>query len=173
MFKLLSLKGVLVLSTFVVLAAGVFILARSPVFLGISRPADQDYQGQLTSEIRGSDVNQNGIRDDVEAWIARQFPEGSRERKAYLQLAADYQSVLLTTNNTEKSVDSLRALSVSNGCFRYVLGSEADVRIVQFKAVVLDSDIRVRAWLKAYDRLKDFGIGADPIPSAASCRFRL
>ena len=153
--------------------AGVFTVARRGLFRGDSRPAPQDYQGQLTGEIRGLDVNQNGIRDDVETWIAQQFPEGSPERKAYLQLAADYQSVLLTTNNAERSIHSLRTLAVSIGCLRHVLRSDAAVQIAQFKAVVLDNDIRVRAWLKAYDRLKDFGIEAGSTPSASNCRFSM
>lgn len=173
MSKRPTVLAALVVVASLAVAAGVFILARSPVFFGESRTTTQDYQAQLTSEIRGLDADRNGIRDDVEEWIAAQFPEASPERKALLQLAADYQSVLLTTNNAEKSVESLQALSGSMGCLRYVLTSDAEVRIAQFKAVVLDSDIRVRAWLKAYDRLKDFGIGASSTPSASNCRFPL
>lgn len=168
-----GLFAALVVLASLAVAAGVFTVARRGLLPGDSRPAPQHYQDQLTSEIRGPDANRNGIRDDVETWIARQFPEGAPERKAYLQLAADYQSVLLTTSNAKESVHNLRTLAVSIGCLRYVLGSDAAVQIAQFKAVVLDSDIRVRAWLKAYDRLKDVGIEASSTPSASNCRFSM
>lgn len=166
-----ALFAALAVLTSIAVVAGVFTVARRGRMPGDARPAPPDYQGQLTAEIRGLDVNQNGIRDDVETWIARRFPTGSPEQLAYLQLAADYQRVLLTTNHVQSSVQSLRTLAGSIGCLRYVLGSDAAVQIAQFKAVVLDSDIRVRAWLKAYDRIKDFGVEASSTPSASNCRF--
>lgn len=130
----------------------------------------EDFEERLMREIRGVDRNHDGVRDDVEAWILDRFEDDAAGRQAFLQLAADYQRVLLTTGDPQASHSSLLELAGSLSCVRYVMKSDAEARIAQLKAVVLDSDIRVRVWLKAHDRLQKAGIGAESmIPSASSC----
>lgn len=140
---------------------------------GAPHDAGHDDLAQLISEIRGADQNQDGIRDDVEHWIVERYGEVSSHRKALLQLAADYQSVLLTAGDRQKSRNSLIRLSESLGCVRYELKSNAEEAIVRFKAVVLDTDVRVRVWLKAYERLKETGVAAESHPQASDCRFSI
>lgn len=129
-----------------------------------------DFGRQIASEIEGADLNRNGIRDDVEEWVREEFFEDAVERRAFLQLAGDYQRVLLTTSRVAESLRSLLQLSASLACVRQLQTSDAEVQIVRLKAVVLDTDVRVRAWLKAYDRLEDAGIDQAP-PPASDCGF--
>ncbi|MCC7241491.1 MAG: hypothetical protein IT180_06175 [Acidobacteria bacterium] len=149
-------------------------LARTSYWpLASEAPAEvqQDPMQQLWDEIRGADLNHNGVRDDVESWILERSEDGSADRRALLQLAADYQSVLTTTSNAKESQQSLLRLSDSRRCLERVAGAEAEPQIVHLKAVVLDTDVRVRAWLKAYDRLEKSGIGGGQTSSTSGCRF--
>jgi hypothetical protein len=133
-------------------------------------PAEPDIEAEIQRDVRGDDLDEDGIRDDVGQWVLDRFADDSRRQQAFLQLAADYQTVLITTGSLETSLGSLISLSQSLGCVRYVAGTDAEPLITQFKAVVLDRDVRVRAWLKAYDRWQDSGMGDVSAPSASSCR---
>jgi hypothetical protein len=170
--KRIMLRRLVGVSALMALVLVALVLTRSSArFQDGQRSASQDFQEQLTRDIGGADLNQNGIRDDVEEWIDKRFDDSARDRKAFLQLAVDYQRVLVTTGNAQASRSNVLRLSESLRCVRYVLGSGADEEIAQFKAIVLNSDLRVRAWLKAYERLTVSGVAADSSPSASSCRF--
>ena len=126
---------------------------------------------QYTADIAGADRDSNGIRDDVDAWLSTQFPQPDPLGAAVRQLAGDYQRALTTTASAEASLGSLVRLAESVGCLHHVAGPAANDVITQLKAVVLDSDIRVRAWLKAYERWQASGMAGLAAPSASTCRF--
>ncbi len=166
-------KGAL-LVVVTLIASALLVLAATrgaELFRHGTHNAAADFQEQLARDIRGADVNENGIRDDVEQWIDGRFTERPHDRQAFLQVAADYQSVLLTTGKPEASRRSLLRLSESLRCVRHLSGSGVDEEIARFKAVVLDTDLRVRAWLKASERMERSGIAAESNSSASSCRF--
>jgi hypothetical protein len=126
---------------------------------------------QFTTDIAGEDGDGNGIRDDVDAWMAGQFPGADPMASAVRQLATDYQGVLTTTAAAEASLANLVRLAESVGCVHHVAGLDANEVITQLKAVVLDSDIRVRAWLKAEERWQASGMAGMASSSATNCRF--
>ena len=164
----------LVVAAMIAVVAGALRLTGRPIPFVDARPAtDEDIEAQYARDIKGTDRDANGIRDDVEAWIDQQSAAGRPERNALLQVAANYQGVLQTTGNLQQSLAQLLRLSESMRCVRYVFQADADSQIVQLKAVVLDRDIRVRAWLKAYERFEQAGLGVDSTPSASACRFPL
>lgn len=55
------------------------------------------------TSIRGIDVNANGVRDDIEAVIARKYPQ-QEQRAAAMQDAAALQSALLTNPEDKAAV---------------------------------------------------------------------
>lgn len=136
-------------------------------------PADieADILAGISRDIRGIDSNADGVRDDIAAWIQERFVSDPVARLAFLQLAADYQQVLVSTGDLTASLSSLLRLSQSLNCVHAVGGQDATGHLLEFKALLLDSDVRVRAWLKAQQRWQEGGFGTDAAPSATDCRF--
>ena len=98
MSSIILFKRMSVIPALFALLLVALVLTRSSAgFRGGSQSATQNFQEQLAREIGGPDLNQNGIRDDVERWIDERFDRAAPDRQAFLQLATDYQRVLLTT----------------------------------------------------------------------------
>ena len=127
---------------------------------------------QFRVRIAGEDRDADGIRDDIGEWASDAFGDDSFRRQAVLQLAADYQSVLVTTASPEESKAALARLAESVACVQHVAGAGATSLMTEVKAIILDSDIRVRAWLKALERWEKTGM-APAVSSASTCRFPL
>lgn len=72
-------------------------------------------------DIRGPDANNNGIRDDIDAWIAAQ-PISDAQKKALQQSARVRQAELLVDLTNKSERDKLQALSMrSVNCLGDVL----------------------------------------------------
>lgn len=128
-------------------------------------PNDPGETGKST--IEGIDSNNNGIRDDVEIYIAVNFGYSEKLLEALNQLAISTQKGI-TATNMQESMDAANADVRSMECFRYVMG-----RSDFWKSVVaqcMNTEDRIRAWNEHEKR-----IGGKVFPGSknkkASCTF--
>ena len=125
----------------------------------------------IQAEIHGEDKQGNGIRDDVELWVDSNFGSDRNHREALRQLAKDYQTALMTTGEGRLSLEASASITQSVRCMKHFFAEESELTLLQLKAVILNSDVRVRAWLKANQHLEDSGRQVDLSPSGGACRF--
>ncbi|HKP94269.1 MAG TPA: PEP-CTERM sorting domain-containing protein [Fibrobacteria bacterium] len=128
-------------------------------------PPDPGEGGKST--LAGIDANGNGIRDDVEIYIAANFGHSEKLREALNQMAVSTQKGIVATT-VQQSMDAANADMRSMECLRYVSpGSKAWKSL---EAVSLNTPDRIRAWEAHEERL-----GGKVFPSAenekASCGF--
>lgn len=64
----------------------------------------------------GSDSNHNGIRDDLEDYIQKTYPNSQKRRALLLQMAKDYQSAFSVIDDPIKLEPELLKISQSINC---------------------------------------------------------
>lgn len=88
-------------------------------------PNDPGVEGDKT--IKGIDANNNGIRDDVEIAIFKEYPDSARTRAVLLQYALALQmGVLREDDNTVVSTEIMREESRANTCIGDILVPRKD-----------------------------------------------
>ena len=94
--------------------------------------------------IQGVDANQNGIRDDVELAVFKEYPNSAKTRAAYLQYAMMLQIELTQVFNSNTLVASMQEDGRAFGCLFDVVGGG---RIMiqhtdSLKKIILNTDAR-------------------------------
>lgn len=97
-------------------------------------------------DVRGTDVDGNGIRDDIDQYIARTFPDPNA-RAAAIQFATALQSSLLDASNHDDSITHATELYRSVECMGSIAGDAGDDALDALKAVTLNNNARTRAYL--------------------------
>lgn len=114
----------------------------------VDLPPDPGQAGKATVE--GIDSNSNEVRDDVDRWIAFNYPDSEKTRTALMQEAVAFQKAAIVGKNH----DSLRALDVDkwNGnsiaCLNYVVGVD---NMAAFSDRLLAETLNTSARIHAYD----------------------
>jgi len=109
-------------------------------------PPDPGASGKLT--LAGIDSDADGVRDDIQRYIALNHPDSAKERAALTQDAKVMQSALLDANDKAKSVQHGEEASKSSECLWYTFGS-VDIAYqaeISLRAVALNTDERNRAY---------------------------
>ena len=110
--------------------------------MGKNLPPDPGAEADKT--IAGVDANNNGIRDDVELAIFKEYPDSAKTRAAYLQYAVALQIGLTQVFNSETLVAMAQETSRARGCF-YELDEEIRASIQRedsFEKIILNTDVR-------------------------------
>lgn len=113
-------------------------------------PPDPGEAGKAT--LAGIDSDRDGVRDDIQRYIAITYPNSAKTRAALTQVTKVMQNELLDANNKEKSIlhaeESDRAIT----CLVYVAGSVSTERQLRLALmpVALNTDARNKAYF-AYD----------------------
>ncbi len=105
------------------------------------------------STIAGFDVNNNGIRDDVELAIFEKYPNSAKIRSAMLQYAQALQLELTEVFNSETLVKTIQKEGLAYRCLNRVNSEELDNYEEEIRSLVLNTDIRNRKYsedLKKY-----------------------
>src|SRR3989338_3530122 len=110
--------------------------------MGKNLPPDPGENANAT--IQGVDANQNGIRDDVELAIFKEYPNSAKTRAAYLQYAMMLQIELTQVFNSNTLVASMQEDVRAFGCLFDVVGGG---RIMiqhtdSLKKIILNTDAR-------------------------------
>ena len=111
-------------------------------------PPDPGEEGKATLE--GIDSDGDGIRDDIQRFIALDHPDSEKLRAALTQYARAIQEALLVRDDKALSLNAASALDRVSECLRYILGpSSPDVQN-ELHAQFLNTVARSRAYL-TYD----------------------
>lgn len=119
---------------------------------GSSTPSTPAVDGKAT--LAGIDANVNGVRDDVEQYIAQSHPNSAKERAALMQYAAVTQKALLDANDKELSIQHAEESDRAMECGYYTM--PFDTYVASRKAldqVLLNTDARNRAYFIYNDQL--------------------
>jgi len=114
----------------------------------ISRlPPDPGEAGMATLE--GIDSDGDGVRDDVQRWIALTFPNSEKVRAALTQSAITIQKFMLDADADQRTIyqDALR-MDRDISCLAYITQDFSDIGEA-LKANELNTYLRSKAWLKA------------------------
>lgn len=126
-----------------------------------------------STSVAGTDANANGVRDDVDAWIAAQ-KFSATQASSVNQLAKSYQRVLtLEETNTD---DKLRATRLASSdaveCVMQKAAPDIDLGykiVANLRRVTVNTDARVTAYLKYVELVNDTvarapeGDGCEPV----------
>lgn len=109
-------------------------------------PPDPGENGKLT--LAGVDADADGLRDDIQRYIAISHPDSAKERAALTQYAKVVQSALLDANDKAKSVQHGSEVGQAISCEEYTAGSvEAAIAMEgDLQSVILNTDERNRAY---------------------------
>ncbi|MEP7162825.1 MAG: hypothetical protein ABI747_03625 [Candidatus Moraniibacteriota bacterium] len=138
----------------------------------VGLPPDPGAAGMATVE--GTDLNGNGVRDDVERWIAFNYPSSEKTRAALYQQTSANQLLLFAGKNK----DSAAALSASaqddnaNACLIYILGVDQRIAVGRtLFAEMLNTRARNSAYLDYNDLLRGKVLGSGPLNKKDGCAF--
>jgi len=136
-------------------------------------PPDPGDEGKQTLE--GIDSDQDGIRDDVQRFIALEFPDSEATRSALTQYALAFQEALIDADSKEASLTHATAVMRAIECI-FVIRTEEDAEDIaeEFVSVVVNTEERLDAYL-THDRQLGGEIfpGAIPGDEESSCAFDL
>jgi hypothetical protein len=118
-------------------------------------PPDPGKAGKAT--LAGIDSDKDGVRDDVQRWIAINYPNSQKTRAALTQIAKAKQMILLNAANATKARANALVADNAAYCLTYVreqilglAGSDAYNIKGELRAIYLNTYIRTKAWLQ-YD----------------------
>ncbi len=135
-------------------------------------PPDPGPNGKLT--LVGVDADADGVRDDIQRYIALTYPNSAKARAALTQDAKVMQASLLDANDKAKSVQHGEETSKAGECLWYILGSvDAAYKAGSLlREVVLNTDERNRAYFTYDDQLGGEVFSGTPYDQRAStCTF--
>jgi hypothetical protein len=136
-------------------------------------PPDPGAAGKQTLE--GVDSDRDGVRDDVQRYIALSYPTDPALRAALRQLAKENQGFITQAESDRSVIYSINERRfAAQDCLYYVNGGDiyaASRARLALRAVQLDTPERSRAFLKSDAKLSGLIFkGSDPAGWSASCR---
>lgn len=135
-------------------------------------PADPSDAGRQT--IAGIDSDHDGVRDDLQRWIAIRFKDSEKKRAALRQLAMAIQQELLSADNPTQSIQDIARSLKATDCVSGVFGaSNAGYRAVrELQAQTFNTADRSRAAIKVGSNFDGHESESMPLDQATSaCAF--
>jgi len=135
-------------------------------------PPDPGEAGKAT--LAGIDSDHDGVRDDIQRYIAITYPNSAKTRAALTQGAKVMQDELLDANNKEKSILHAEESDRVQSCLWYVFGSVAAYGKVldELQPIILNTDARNKAYFTYDDQLGGQVFSAVPYDQrATACNF--
>lgn len=115
-----------------------------PMILDPSRVPPEPDAAVNNATVSGIDSNNNGIRDDVERWIAQTYPNSARMRAAVAQVAKSLQDYIITSSTMTRDsayqaalkggdavsclVDSRAATNSTSGRIKEIMAIQMNTR---------------------------------------------
>lgn len=114
----------------------------------IKLPPDPGEAGKAT--LAGIDSDGDGVRDDIQRYIALTYPNSEKTRAALSQVAQSVQVELLDANDRQASISHAVVAMRDMECLIYIHGVEsAGTLWAQLEAQFINTDERIRAYIKA------------------------
>ena len=109
-------------------------------------PPDPGEAGKAT--IEGIDSDQDGLRDDIQRYIALTYPDSQKTRAVLRNQALVMQQALLERQDKNKSLDNAHDMDRSIECLLYIHPDEAYEIGHALLAEVMNTDERSRAFIE-------------------------
>ena len=144
MKKYLIIFGIVI----VAIAGAAVWLTAAPSIDPFLLPPDPGEAGKQTLE--GIDSDSDGVRDDVQRYIATTYPQSARARAALSQYAIALQHVLLDTKDPTRAKAAWSDAIAGLRCLMYIQGVKpAASTETLIRAEYLNTEPRVRAFFEA------------------------
>lgn len=127
----------------------------------LNLPPDPGPAGDATLE--GVDANNNGVRDDIERWIALNYRDSEKTRQALTQTFYTFQNFMVHARQGDRDAvyNDMTALQRSSECLHYIRPDDAYILVRELKSEVINTSERVYAYLDSSRML-----GGGSFPSA-------
>jgi len=116
----------------------------------VGQPLDPGGIGKETLE--GIDSDHDGVRDDVQRWIAVTFPGSEKTKEALRQATKTMQRFMLDADDAKKSYANALQMGKDTDCLAYIRDDYYRV-CTEHKAIFLNTYMRTKAWLRADHQL--------------------
>lgn len=129
--------------------------APNPTPPSVSAPLPPDPGSAGLATIAGRDSNNNGVRDDLERYIALTYPNPveAGTRAAMTQYVKAEQTMLLDAADPQKSMANAINLGHAIECLLAIRPADFNQAFTQLDGQVLNTDNRVDAYLTADEKL--------------------
>lgn len=115
-------------------------------------PPDPGEEGLLT--INGIDADEDGVRDDIQRYIALTYPNSLRTRTALTIISKGLQKALIEEDNKELSLNNATTLMRAGECLYFIRAVEegADIETA-LEAEILNTEARTFAFVSFNEKL--------------------
>lgn len=111
-------------------------------------PPDPGEEGKAT--LQGIDSDGDGVRDDIQRFIAFSFPDSEKTRASFTQLAETMQSALVDSEDEQRSLGHIQEMDRAQDCLMYIRGVRESITLQgNLRARLLDTPLRTQAWIRA------------------------
>jgi hypothetical protein len=112
-------------------------------------PPDPGPDGDATLE--GVDVNNNGIRDDIERWIYLTYPDSEKLRRALIQEYYPMQNMIIHGHQQDRDAvyNDMDAMQRSSECLMYVHPDKPHWISAELKARIVNTDNRFDGYMQS------------------------
>jgi hypothetical protein len=145
-------------------------LKTAVTFAVVPLPPDPGEAGKAT--IAGIDSDRDGVRDDIQRYIALTYPNSAKTRAALSQLAKGIGGLMLSSGKDAAYLKAVE-LNSAQSCLFYVIGFNTDgVPDDRLESQILNTRERTRAYVSANGNLSGKGFDtALPSEWRAFCQF--
>lgn len=129
---------------------------------------------QNNATLGGVDSDYDGIRDDIQIWIDKEFTNNIPLRNGMKQLASSLQTQILSTHDPELSNLATRIFLRSMSCMTHLVGIDQKMRLKnKLKEKALNTKDRLKAEIKANEHFSGQGLSVsiDPEYTKSQCDF--
>ena len=125
---------------------------------------------EVEDTLLGTDENGDGVRDDIEVYIAETYPDSEKIRMAVVGYAKVMQMELFDAEDKELSFQHAREADLTVACIKYVDPENGSKIWKELRAEILNTEERTRAYLK-YDEQLGGGVFHFVPKTAEACSF--
>ena len=137
---------------------------------GNDLPPDPGEAGKAT--LGGIDSDQDGIRDDIQRYIALTYPESQKTRAALRQATIALQKIILESPDVESALRNTELEARASECIRYIHPNEGRKIDNTLMAEFLNTFERSRAYLTYNSKLGGHVFGGKDLDEyKTSCTF--
>jgi len=129
----------------------------------LALPPDPGEEGKATLE--GIDSDGDGVRDDVQRYIALTYPDSEKTRAALTQGAITFQKVIMDAPNEVASLEHEPARAAVGDCLAYIHSSSIRAYEIEQEllAQMLNTDARSQAYIASNEHLEGHVFPGQPM----------
>jgi len=133
-------------------------------------PSDPGEEGLLT--IQGIDSDVDGVRDDIQRYIALTYPNEEKIRLALTEVAKHYQTLIMQNDSSNGALYKATNMARHSECLFFITGETARDYLAALRAEILNTIERIRLYNKYSESLAGEIIRARPVAKwKDSCSF--